>query len=319
MGESEIMIPCIDFRKGDGFGIEEGGEAWREMGHKVREACENHGCFFILSDQVSSNLRDQMFMIMKTLFNLPEEIKQKHTSPKPYRSYNGKNPITPFFESFGIDDTHLPNITEEFTNLMWPQGNLVYCETLKSMSSKMIELSFLIMKMIMVGYDLPNHYTSDVENMMNANHLRLIKYHVPEERKEESEIITLVAHTDKSALTILCDNEVNALQVQTKTGKWVDIKIPQQGFLVIVGDVLKAWSNGRFHAVTHRVVTNENKERYSLGIFVSPKDEMKVKVHHELIDEKTHPLRYKPFNYGEYMHYYVSTLKHDALEVFASV
>ncbi|XP_019416183.1 PREDICTED: 2-oxoglutarate-dependent dioxygenase AOP3-like [Lupinus angustifolius] len=317
MGESEIMIPCFDFRRVDGFGIEEGGEAWREMGDKVREACENHGCFLIISDEISSVLRDQMFMGMKTLFNLPQEIKQKHTSSRPYRSYNGKSPITPFFESFGIDDAPLPNIAQEFTNLMWPHGNLLYCETLKSMSSKMLELSFLMMKMIMVGYDLPSH--ADAENMKSTSYLRLIKYHVPEERNYESEI-TLVAHTDKNALTILCENEVQALQVQTKTGKWIDIKIPQQGFLVIVGDVLKAWSNGRLHAATHRVVIgDEEKERYSLGLFASPKDEMKVKVPYELIDEKTHPLRYKPFNYGEYIHYYVSTLKHDALEVFASV
>ncbi|OIV96505.1 hypothetical protein TanjilG_07897 [Lupinus angustifolius] len=287
MGESEIMIPCFDFRRVDGFGIEEGGEAWREMGDKVREACENHGCFLIISDEISSVLRDQMFMGMKTLFNLPQEIKQKHTSSRPYRSYNGKSPITPFFESFGIDDAPLPNIAQEFTNLMWPHGNLLYCH-------------------------------ADAENMKSTSYLRLIKYHVPEERNYESEI-TLVAHTDKNALTILCENEVQALQVQTKTGKWIDIKIPQQGFLVIVGDVLKAWSNGRLHAATHRVVIgDEEKERYSLGLFASPKDEMKVKVPYELIDEKTHPLRYKPFNYGEYIHYYVSTLKHDALEVFAN-
>ncbi|KAE9609216.1 hypothetical protein Lal_00020554 [Lupinus albus] len=316
MGESEIMIPCIDF----GRGIEEGGEAWKEMSHKVREACENHGCFFIImSDDVASGLRDQMFMLMKTLFNLPEEIKQKHSSSKPYRSYNGKSPITPFFESFGIDDAPFSDIAQAFTNLMWPQGNLVYCETLKSMSSKMLELSFLIMKMIVVGYDLPSHYSSDAENMKSTSLLRLIKYHGPEERNDESET-SLLAHTDKSALTILCENEVQALQVQTKTGKWINIKIPQQGFLVIVGDVLKAWSNGRLHAATHRVaMISEEKERYSLGLFASPKDEMKVKVPNELIDGKTHPLRYKPFNYGDYIHYYVSTLKYDALEVFASV
>ncbi|KAK7256564.1 hypothetical protein RIF29_30018 [Crotalaria pallida] len=259
MSNEGEMIPCLDFRSG-GLGIEEGGEGWREMSEKVREACENHGCFLFMCNEVPRGLCEQMFMGMKQLFDLPEETKHKHISSKPYRSYNAKGPITPFFESFGVDDAPLPTMAEAFTNLMWPKGNSNLCETLKSMSSKMLELSFLFMKMIVVG-----------------------------------------------------------LQVQDKTGKWIDTKIPQEGFVAIVGDVLKAWSNGRVHAATHRVVMNAEKERYSFGLFASPKDEMEIKVPCELVEDNKHPLRYQPFNYGEYIHYFVSTLKRDAQEVFAGV
>lgn len=70
----------------------------------------------------------------------------------------------------------------------------------------------------------------------------------------------------------------------------------------------------------HRVVMNGgDKERYSLGLFAMPKDEMVVAVPRELVDDKMHPLRYKPFKYGEYFKYHVSTLKEDALEAFAGV
>lgn len=115
---------------------------------------------------------------------------------------------------------------------------MTFSETLKSMSSKMFELSFLIMKMILEGYDLPKQYTSDIEDMMSASHFRVIKYKVPKSDKDCEN--ALLPHTDKNALTILCQNEVQGLEILTKeTNKWVQLNIPKEGFVVFVGDILK--------------------------------------------------------------------------------
>ncbi|KAJ1415866.1 putative 2-oxoglutarate-dependent dioxygenase AOP1 [Sesbania bispinosa] len=48
-------------------------------------------------------------------------------------------------------------------------------------------------------------------------------------------------------------------------------------------------------------------------LFAMPKDEVVIEVPSELVDDKIHHLRYKPFNYGEYFNYHVSTLKENAL------
>ena len=64
---------------------------------------------------------------------------------------------------------------------------------------------------------------------------------------------------------------------------------------------------------------NGNKERYSFGLFAMPMEEMDIEVPLELVDEKIHPLRYHPFKYGEYISYFVSNLKENALEVFAGL
>ncbi|CAJ1973757.1 unnamed protein product [Sphenostylis stenocarpa] len=317
--ESEIMtIPCFDFCKG-GMALEEGSEEWKDMSKKVREACESHGCFLLMCDETPNgvHVREEMFNHMKALFDLPEETKQQHVSPKPYRSYNGKNSVIPLCESFGIDDIPLLNTAEAFTNLMWPQGNPSFCQILKTMSLKMLGLSFLILKMIVEDYDLPQHYILDVENMKSSSTSRLMKYKVTENNEDFNN--SLLPHTDKNGLTILCQNEIQGLQVLSKTDKWIELKIPQNGFVVIVGDILKAWSNGRLHAATHRVVVNGEKERYSFGVFTMPKEEMNIEVPSELVDEKSHPLRYHPFNYGEYISYFVSNLKENALEVFAGL
>ena len=62
-----------------------------------------------------------------------------------------------------------------------------------------------------------------------------------------------------------------------------------------------------------------DKERYSFGLFTLPKDEAKIEVPPELVDHKMHPLRYKPFIYGDYIQYFVSSLNENALDAFAGV
>lgn len=112
-------------------------------------------------------------------------------------------------------------------------------ETLKTMTSKMVELNFLVLKMIVEGYGLPQHYISKAENMKSSSFAKLIKYKVPESNTE-SEIV-LPAHTDNSTLTILCQKDVQGLQALSKTDKWIDLEIPRNGFVVLVGDTLKVY------------------------------------------------------------------------------
>ncbi|KAK7320713.1 hypothetical protein VNO77_30437 [Canavalia gladiata] len=314
--ESDEMIPCVEISR-EKLGLEEGSEEWKKMSKRVKEACENHGCFFLIYDEIPKVQCEDMYMALKALFDLPQETKKKHTSPKPYRGYNSDCPIIPLCQSFGIDNAPLSNTVEAFTDLMWPQGNPTFCETLKSTSSKMLEATSVILKMILEGYGLPKHYSSDVEDMNWNCNFRLMKYKAPEGDKDFE--AALLPHTDKSSLTILSQNGVQGLQVLSKTNKWIELKIPEEGFVVIVGDVLKAWSNGRLHAATHRVMMSGDKERFSFALFAVPKEEMKIEVPSELVDDKMHPLRYKPFNYGDYFQYFISTLKEDALDAFASV
>jgi len=66
---------------------------------------------------------------------------------------------------------------------------------MKTMSSKMFELSFLIFKMILDGYGLSKQYTSDMEELLSCNKLRLMKYKVPEINKENE--AGLFPHTNK--------------------------------------------------------------------------------------------------------------------------
>jgi isopenicillin N synthase-like dioxygenase len=94
--------------------------------------------------------------------------------------------------------------------------------------------------MILDGYGLPKQYTSTIEELKYHSSFRFMKYKVPEINKDCE--IALVPHTDKNTLTILCQNEVQGLEFLTKDNKWIQLDIPQEGCIVIVGDTLKVLS-----------------------------------------------------------------------------
>lgn len=87
----------------------------------------------------------------------------------------------------------------------------------------------------MESLGMEKHYDSHVENMSSS--LRLMKYRVAP--SSDSVQLGLVAHTDKSALTILCQNQVQGLELLSKQGNWIQVKLPEASFIVFVGDALK--------------------------------------------------------------------------------
>ena len=136
---------------------------------------------------------------------------------------------------------------------------------MKSMSSKMMELNFTVLEMLLESLGVGKHYTSHVENTTAV--MRFMKYKIPPISNDVRDTsVGLVPHTDKSSLTILCQNEVQGLEILTKQGQWVRVPVPERAVVVFVGDALKAWSNGRLHAVTHRVMMSKDIKDFRMGL-----------------------------------------------------
>ncbi|CAK8569245.1 unnamed protein product [Lathyrus sativus] len=312
----EIEIPILDFNSSDGVKLEEG-DGWKEMSKKVREAFESHGCFLIRCDDISNDLHDKFFLGMKSLFDLPEETKKKFTSSRAYRGYTTKNNVIPYSESFGIDNDVNPDTAhQDFIDLMWPQGNSSFGAVLSSYTSKVRELSSLILKMVVEAFELPQHYNLDVEELNCYNDARMTRYSTSKETKGSN--IGLVAHTDKGTISFICDNGVQGLQLLPKIGNWVDINIPPNGFVVVAGDILQAWSNRRLEAATHRVVARD-EQRFAFVFFAVPREGMIITGPSELVDDEN-PLRYRPFVYDDYVNYQHSTgTQESPLDKFAGL
>lgn len=117
------QIPIIHFSKGLKE-LDRETEAWNNLCVNVREACENYGCFEVIDDEIPINLKAEMFSVIRQLYDLPLDVKQKYVNPtRPSRGYTGKGIISPLFESFGIHADHASNYDSalvSFAELMWP-------------------------------------------------------------------------------------------------------------------------------------------------------------------------------------------------------
>ncbi|TYH93316.1 hypothetical protein ES332_A13G245600v1 [Gossypium tomentosum] len=161
----------------------------------------------------------------------------------------------------------------------------------------------------------------DESVMINYKTLvRFMKYMAPPPGEYER---GLFAHTDKPVSTIICDDQVSGLEIEVNDGQWIKLSLSPSSFCFVVGDPLKAWSNGRLKAVNHRVMMSGDKDRLSLAAFAIPIEGTIIKAPKELIDEQ-HPQLYKDFNFMDFFLFAFSDpAKHidsgEQLQAFASL
>ena len=72
------------------------------------------------------------------------------------------------------------------------------------------------------------------EHLGSTNYLlRVMKYNGPQTTETKT---GLNAHTDKNILTILYQNQIDGLEVQSKDGQWISLKPSRGSFVVLVGE-----------------------------------------------------------------------------------
>jgi len=168
----------------------------------------------------------------------------------------------------------------------------------ESFSEQLSELDRIIRRMVLESYDMEEKYLG--EHMDSTNYLlRVMKYKGPQTCATK---LGLNSHTDKNIVTILYQNQVDGLEVQTKYGEWIDVKPSPDSFIAMIGDSFHAWTNGRLHSPYHRIMMRGNEPRYSAGLFSIPKAGHIIKAPEELVDEE-HPLLFKPFNHVEFLRF----------------
>ncbi|XP_016731175.2 probable 2-oxoglutarate-dependent dioxygenase AOP1 [Gossypium hirsutum] len=119
--DAEIVFPVIEFHSSD---LERGTEGWNRLCKRVREACETFGCFEVVYEKISKNVREDVFGLLKELFDVPVERKQKNTSPIPFHGWVGPcKEISLLYEGFGLGDASNYDSIKSFAQVMWPDGH----------------------------------------------------------------------------------------------------------------------------------------------------------------------------------------------------
>ena len=307
-GSAVEEIDIIDF----GRFLNGTAEERRQTALQIANASATIGFFYITNHGISSDLIDRAFLEMKHFFALPVERKmQIHiTKSKNHRGYFevGRENFDPSVyekgdckEGFHIGRDLLPSDPEFGLPLrgcnQWPEGLPEFREAMVPYFHACSNLGLSLMRALAVALDLPEHFF-DAKFDKPLPTLRPLRY-PPQTGHISYSQVGCGEHTDFGCLTILAQDDVGGLQVQSRQGRWISAPSIDKALLINIGDMLARWSNDRFVATPHRVINASTEDRYSLPFFVDPNFDADLSVLPTCISEDN-PVRYEPITAGQY-------------------
>ena len=259
------MIPIIDLSQDKSL-----------VASSIRSACEENGFFLISHHGVSLELQEKLESLSEIFFALPESEKEKISMSLGGRAWRGFFPVGGELTSgkkdlkegiyFGEESVsngeplHGPNLFPDIKD---------FRETVLSYMSEVTELGHRLMGLLSLSLDLPEDYF--FKNYTKDPTLLFRIFHYPPMASQDVEAYPwgVGAHTDYGILTVLKQDMVGGLEVQTKSG-WVSVPPVPNTFVCNIGDMLDFLTKGFYRSAPHRVRNTTHAERYSYPFFFDP-------------------------------------------------
>lgn len=149
----------------------------------------------------------------------------------------------------------------------WPDPALLpdFKPAMLAYYQAMEDLGYSLLPLYAMALGLAPDYFNDMftdPNWMTRN------VHYPAVEAEENQF-GISPHTDHGFITLLPINEIPGLEVKSQAGTWIPAEYIPGALIVNSGDFMTKWTNGRFIATPHRVLTPKT-ERYISAFFYSP-------------------------------------------------
>ena len=270
-------------------------------------AYNEYGFGYIINHGIEKTLIEQLFQVSKQFHSQPLSEKMRVALDHNHRGYIAINTSTDVNSK--LADVKKPNQSESFMMMREDKSELpdVYLsgpnqwpklenfkEVLEKYTFKMTKLGRNLMRLALLSSgvkDLSVMKSFDTPTIW----LRLLHY-PPIPNNSPSDLYGSAPHTDFGCLTILAQDEIGGLQLQTKEGKWIDVPKLEGSFVVNVGDMLSRLTNGLLRSTPHRVINKSGKKRFSCPFFFDPHTSAVVQ---PLIG--TGKAKFSPINFGEFL------------------
>ena len=296
-----MQIPKIDISE-----IEEK-EFSRSLLQDFFSAYNKYGFGYIINHGIEKTLIEQLFQVSKQFHSQPLSEKMRVALDHNHRGYIAINTSTDVNSK--LADVKKPNQSESFMMMREDKSELpdVYLsgpnqwpklenfkEVLEKYTFNMTKLGRNLMRLALLSSgvkDLSVMQSLDTPTIW----LRLLHY-PPISKNSPSDLYGSAPHTDFGCLTILAQDEIGGLQVQTREGKWIDVPKLEGSFVVNVGDMLSRYTNGLLRSTPHRVINKSGKERFSCPFFFDPHTNAVVQPL-----KGTGKPKFSPINFGEFL------------------
>ncbi len=256
------------------------GQDTTDLAKSFHKAYSETGFAYITGHGIDPGLRADIFDASHRFHALPAAAKQAITIDQTHRGYIAINTSTDVTSD--LADVTKPNQSASFMMMRedpvhdpetylsgpnkWPDlpGFRGTCE---AYAQEMTGLGRRLMTLALqsVGADPAFLRVFDTPTIW----LRLLHY-PPQPPKAADDLYGSAPHKDFGCLTLLAQDDVGGLQVQTPEGQWIDAPPVPDAFVVNVGDMLHRLSNGQLRSTPHRVINASGRERYSVPFFFDP-------------------------------------------------
>ena len=277
---------------------------------KIRQAAEEVGFFYITNHGIAEAVIKQAYSAAKDFFNLPKKLKDSVKINANHHGYLSVGEAkmeqaerVDLKESFvwGLDlpDEH-PSVTKENPFLgrnQWPDGKRDFKRAVYPFFEAGLQCGRDMMRAFALGMELPEDSFLKATDEPIAR--SSIIHYPPQPADLGAEQFGVAPHTDYGCLTLLWQDQVGGLEVQTREGEWVTAHPIEKTLVVNVGDLLMRWTNEGFKSTPHRVVNRKGQERYSMVIAWDPNFDTVVDPS-MVCQNGVQPL-YSPVNCGDYV------------------
>lgn len=298
------------------------GDALPATAAALRHACENVGFLFIENHGVPQPLIDRVFVEAKRFHDLPLETKlvlkanRNQVGYMPYKSsvfraskfYDGDEPDlnAALFLKRDLSPDH-PDVLagKRFrgTNL-WPDGLTGFRETLVQYMDAMEALALKLLPLYAVALELPPDFFAEAfRDPMYTVRLT----HYPPVENAAADQFGIAPHSDSSFFTLLAQNRVPGLSIQTRDGEWIEAPALPGTFVVNSGDMLHRWTNERFLSTPHRAFNASGGDRYAIPFFFD------CNIDHQMACLPTcqgpdNPPKHPPTSFMQYMDWFTGLI-----------
>ncbi|KAJ3695968.1 hypothetical protein LUZ60_001345 [Juncus effusus] len=286
-----------------------------DVARKLHEACKDAGFFYVKGHGVPDSMIKQVREITREFFSFPtdEKLKIKMTPQSGYRGYQkvGENITKGKPDMHEAIDCYRIIKPGEYGDLakplegnnFWPENPSNFKALMEEYLSICKELSRKIMRGIALGLGCEINAFEGRTAGDPFWVMRLIGYPVctdiPESQRSDT---GCGAHTDYGLLTLVNqDDEIQALEVQNRSGEWI-YAVPIPGtFVCNIGDMLKVWTNGIYEPTLHKVTNNTPFYRVSVAYFYESNFDAEIEADESCKKKTGGDAKYEKIVYGEHL------------------
>ncbi|MEL6675936.1 MAG: 2-oxoglutarate and iron-dependent oxygenase domain-containing protein [Bacteroidota bacterium] len=252
-----------------------------EVGKALKQACRTHGFFYVVGHGVSEDLQQKLETLSAAFFALPLEEKMQIRMALGGKAWRGYFPVGDELTSgkpdlkeglylgreTAADDPRVQAGELLMGPNLFPAALPELGPTILEYMAAVEQVGHHLMRGLALSLDLDEnffqqHYTTDPLTLFRI-------FHYPPAATSTASYWGVGEHTDYGLLTILKQDQVGGLQINSQ-GQWIPAPFVPNSFICNIGDMLERMTGGYYVSTPHRVLNASGQGRFSYPFFFDP-------------------------------------------------